>query len=171
MNRKFITAALCAMLLLSACGAAEKSDEGAMFESVETVQESADSAKDSAEQENVSQDNEAASQEQDAQNEPAAEPDKAAEEMPEAGTISEQQALDAVRNYYGAEDASEEGAYWDVSTIETGEIVVLYRSYTGSINRYYVDVNTGDTYVTEQVPGIIDDEQKNGETFNVKDYM
>ena len=30
---------------------------------------------------------------------------------------------------------------------------------------------TGDTYVTELVPGIIDDEQRTGETFNVRDYL
>lgn len=92
-----------------------------------------------------------------------------------AGTISTDTALSAVRNYYmtttGSQDDSDKGAYWDVSTNEAGEIVVLYRSYTGSINRFYVNAESGDAYVTEQVPGIIDDEQKTGESFNVRSYI
>lgn len=89
---------------------------------------------------------------------------------------TEEQAFEAARNYYisitpGYEDNNETGDYWDVSTNEKGEIVVLYHSYTGAINRYYVNATTGDTYVTEQVPGIIDDEQETGETFNIKDYL
>ena len=91
-------------------------------------------------------------------------------------TLSEKQAYEAARNYYrisnpGYEDGNGSGEYWDVSTNEAGEIVVLYRSYTGSINRYYVNADSGETYVTEQVPGIIDDEQLTGETFNIRDYM
>lgn len=89
---------------------------------------------------------------------------------------TEEQAFEAARNYYisitpGYEDNNETGDYWDVSTNEKGEIVVLYHSYTGAINRYYVNATTGDTYVTEQVPGIIDDEQETGETFNINDYL
>ena len=73
----------------------------------------------------------------------------------------------------GADSISEDQAYaaWDVSTNEDGEIVVLYRSYTAAQTRYYIDSVTGDTYVTELVPGIIDDEQRTGETFNVRDYL
>ena len=37
--------------------------------------------------------------------------------------------------------------------------------------RYYVNPSTGETYVTELVPGIIDEEQKTDETFNVRDYL
>ena len=54
---------------------------------------------------------------------------------------------------------------------EKGEIVILYRSYTAAQIRYYIDPNTGDTYVTEFVPGITDEEERTEETFNVKDYM
>lgn len=92
------------------------------------------------------------------------------------GTITQDQALEAALNYYkintpGYETGAETGDYWDVSTNEAGEIVVLYHSYTGAINRYYVDAASGETYVTELVPGIIDDERKTGETFNIKDYL
>ena len=36
----------------------------------------------------------------------------------------------------------------------------MFRASTGAINRYYIDTFSGSTYVTEQVPGIIDDETK-----------
>ena len=90
--------------------------------------------------------------------------------------FSEDQALDAVINYYknnnpGYESGKEAGDYWDVSTNDSGEIVVLYHSYTGVINRYYVDPDSGETYVTELVPGIIDEEQKMDEAFNIRDYL
>ena len=96
-----------------------------------------------------------------------------------ADSISEDQAYAAVINYCKAtipdfsDEINTEGfsEYWDVSTNEDGEIVVLYRSYTAAQTRYYIDSVTGDTYVTELVPGIIDDEQRTGETFNVRDYL
>jgi hypothetical protein len=97
------------------------------------------------------------------------------EESEETTGYTEEQAFEAARNYMlataGIIDEDTPGQYWDVSTDENGVIVVLYHSYTGAINRYYVDATTGDTYVTEQVPGIIDDEQETGETFNIKDYL
>ena len=93
--------------------------------------------------------------------------------------ITEQQALEAVQKYYATIDpdimnelSSEDyPTYFDVSTNENGEIVVIFRAYTGAINRYYVDPATGETYVTEFVPGIIDEETRTEETFNVKDYQ
>ena len=92
------------------------------------------------------------------------------------GVISESQVLDAVINYYeknnpGYEPGKETGDYWEVFTNDAGEIVVLYHSYTGVINRYYVDPDSGETYVTELVPGIIDEEQKMDEAFNIRDYL
>ena len=59
----------------------------------------------------------------------------------------------------------------NASTNDKGEIVVLYRSYTGAQTRYYIDQNTGETYVTELVPGIIDEEQRMDESFNIKEYL
>ena len=93
-----------------------------------------------------------------------------------SGSFSEEQALTAVRKYYetlnpGYDNDEDLGDYWDVSRNDNGEIVVIYRSYTGSINRYYVDEATGNTYVTEQVPGIIDEEQMTSESFNIKYYL
>ena len=93
--------------------------------------------------------------------------------------ISEEQAYTAVINYCKATDpefpdeSSAEGhtEYWDVSTNEDGEIVVLYRSYTAAQIRYYIQPFTGEAYVTELVPGIIDNEQATGKTFNARDYL
>ena len=93
--------------------------------------------------------------------------------------ITEQQAVEAIRNYCISEnpelaemvESEDNMAYWDASTTDAGEICVLYRSYTGALIRYYVNPETGDTYVTEQVPGIIDEEQKTDETLNLRDLM
>ena len=68
-------------------------------------------------------------------------------------------------------DSEDTTVYWDVSTNDSNEIVVLFRSYTGSETRYYIDPVSGETYSTELVPGIIDEEQRTDESFNVKDYM
>ncbi|MBE5827501.1 MAG: hypothetical protein E7307_12800 [Butyrivibrio sp.] len=93
--------------------------------------------------------------------------------------ITEEQALDAVRKYCIASqpdledmvNSDEYSIYWEVSTNDAGEIVVLYRSYTAALIRYYIDPATGDAYVTEQVPGVTDDEQNSGETLNIREYM
>ena len=93
--------------------------------------------------------------------------------------ISQEQALEAIKNYCfitnpdleGMVDSDEYTINWDVTTNEAGEIVVLYRSYTAAEIRYYINPASGETYVTERVPGIIDDEQRTDESFNVKDYL
>ena len=95
-----------------------------------------------------------------------------------SGAISQEQALAAIKNYCFANNPELEkminsgdyGAYFDVSDSENGEIVVLYRSYTAAQIRYYIDPTTGGVYVTELVPGIMDEEQRTDESFNIKDY-
>ena len=97
----------------------------------------------------------------------------------EVDTITKDQAFEAVKNYCymnnpdlkGIEESGEYTVYWDISTNEDQKIVILFRSYTGSQTRYYIDPESGDTYVTELVPGIIDEEQKTDESFNVRDYL
>lgn len=94
-------------------------------------------------------------------------------------TIADEQALAAIKNYCYISNPSlvdivNEGQYavsWEVSSSDENEIVVLYISYTGAQVRYYIDRNTGDTYVTEFVPGILDEEEQTDERFNVKDYF
>ncbi|MDO5445962.1 MAG: hypothetical protein Q4F31_10130 [Eubacteriales bacterium] len=105
-------------------------------------------------------------------------------DLPEAagGTaekLSEEQALSAIRSYCYTMNPDLENivkneeypVYWNISSSDENEIVVLFRSYTGAQNRYYIDRNTGDTYVTEFVPGITDEEQWSEESFNVRDYI
>ena len=102
-----------------------------------------------------------------------------ADESISAGNITEDQAISAIQNYCYSnnpelENIVNEGeypAYWEVSTNDEGEIVVLFRSYTGAILRYYINPSTGDTYVTEFVEGITENEERMDESFNVKDYM
>ena len=156
MKRKNIVILMifCFSVMLFACGVPETEEKPSMTESME------------------------------AENEPQMEiVEKSTEQAENAteqtGIISEDQAYDAVINYNKkigsglGEQINSEGyeEYWNVSTNEDGKIVVLYRSYTAAQTRYYVDPVSGETYVTELVPGIVDEEQKTGETFNVRDYL
>lgn len=93
--------------------------------------------------------------------------------------LSDEQVLLAVKNYCytinpDLEDivnAGEYPVYWEISSGDEQEIVVLFRSYTGAQIRYYVNRTTGDTYITEYVPGITTEEERTDENFNVKDYL
>ena len=93
--------------------------------------------------------------------------------------ITKDEALGAVMNYNyknipGLKEMVESDdyqIYWDIASYDDDQIVVVFRSYTGSINRYYIDVKTGETYVTEFVPGIMDEETEINEKFNVRDYI
>ncbi len=93
--------------------------------------------------------------------------------------LSSEQALEAIKKYCFANNpdlesmigSDDHSIYWDVSMNEAGETVVLYRSYTGALIRYYIDPDSGDTYVTEQVPGISDEEQRTDESFNAREFL
>ena len=95
------------------------------------------------------------------------------------GKLTDDQALEAIRDYCisgnpDLEKMVNEGeypTYWEVVSSDDKEIVVLYRSYTAALTRYYIDRESGETYVTEQVPGIIDEEQRTDETLNVYDLI
>ena len=94
------------------------------------------------------------------------------------GKVGEEEALSAIRNYcYAAnpelEQMVKDGEYpidWEIASSDDEEIVVLYRSYTGAEVRYYIDRDSGETYVTEFVSGITPEEEKTDEEFNVRDY-
>lgn len=101
------------------------------------------------------------------------------EEATADDVITDDQALSAIRKYCIQQNPDlEEMAesddytlYWNVESSDAEQIVVAYRSYTAAIVRYYIDVQTGDTYVTEFVSGITDGEEKTGENFNIRDYI
>ncbi len=92
--------------------------------------------------------------------------------------ITKDQALSAIKNYCFIQnpdlekmvDSDDYTISWEVGS-SGDQIVVLYRSYTGALIRYYIDPSSGDTYVTEYVSGITDEEEKTDESFNVRDYM
>ena len=93
--------------------------------------------------------------------------------------ITEEQAMAAIKKYCYSidpelENTEKEGEYpmyWEASTKEDGSIVVLFRSYTAAQIRYYINPVTGDTYTTELVPGILDEEQRTDVHFNAWDYI
>ena len=93
--------------------------------------------------------------------------------------LTDEQAVAAVKKYCCISNpdlesiinAGENPVYWDLSSSDGNQIVVVFRSYTGSINRYYIDPVSGYTYVTEFVPGITEGEQRTDEQINVWDYL
>ena len=93
--------------------------------------------------------------------------------------LTDDQALEAIKNYVyetnpdvqDMENSDDYTLYFEVVSSDENEIVVLYRSYTAAQVRYYIDPVSGDTRVTEFVPGITEEEEETGETFNVRDYM
>lgn len=169
----------CSLVTLAGCGSADETPAGVQVESIpadENVQADetkADEIKaDGGEAEEVKADEAKA-------DEVKADAEATQPESAKGGAITEDQALEAVRQYcIEANPDLEEMAgsddytiYWDVTTNDSGEIVVLYRSYTGAEIRYYVDPESGEAYTTELVPGIIDEEQRTDETLNIRDYM
>ena len=96
----------------------------------------------------------------------------------EESALSDEQALSAIEQYCyssnpdleGIVSAGEYPVSWEISSSDANEIVVLFRSYTGALLRYYIDRTTGDTYVTEFVEGITPEEERTEESFNIWDY-
>ncbi|MDO4982107.1 MAG: hypothetical protein Q4E35_00945 [Eubacteriales bacterium] len=107
------------------------------------------------------------------------EPAETGESAVETEKISDEQALSAIRYYCLSSNPNLESivnsgeypVYWEISAGDERETVVLFRAYTGALVRYYIDRLTGDTYVTEFVPGITPEEQRTDESFNVRDYI
>lgn len=93
--------------------------------------------------------------------------------------LSDEQALSAIKNYCYARNPDLEGianqgeypVHWEISASDARGIVVLFRSYTGAQIRYYIDRITGDTSVTEFVPGITPEEQRTEESLNAWEYL
>lgn len=93
--------------------------------------------------------------------------------------LTAEQALSAVQKYCYTvnpelEAIVESGEYpvcWDISSADKDEIVVVFRSYTGALTRYYIDPKSGDTYVTEFMHGISVEEERTGESLNVREYL
>ncbi len=154
MKKKLVLLVLCSVVLtFTACGQEKDADSSAIIES-SSVTESEPS-------------------------EDASASSDGAQGEAQAEILTPDQALAAIKKHCikndpGLEeklDSDDFTIYWDVTTNDANEIVVLYRSYTGAEIRYYVDPATGDAYVTELVPGIIDEEQRTEESLNVKDYL
>ncbi|SCY23456.1 hypothetical protein [Butyrivibrio sp. INlla14] len=154
MRKSIVPVILCVVAILSACGGSKAEESASIFETVEAG---------NMEQEPVQQETAQQTKVQDSSSD----------------QISNEQAYNAVMNYcksidpdFSAEINTEGyNEYWDTTTDESGEILVIYRSYTGAQTRYHIDPVSGEAYVTELVPGIIDEEQATGETFNAREYL
>lgn len=93
--------------------------------------------------------------------------------------ITDDQALAAIQKYCYENNSELENivnsgeytVYWEIESSDASQIVVMYRSYTAAIIRYYIDPVSGETYVTEFVPGITEEEERTDESLNVRDYM
>ena len=93
--------------------------------------------------------------------------------------VSDDMALSAVKYYYysnnpemeAAEKDEEHPVRWEITSSDEKQILVVFTSYTGAELRYYVDRASGETYVTEFVPGVTAEEQRTEESFNVWDYI
>ncbi|MCR5107127.1 MAG: hypothetical protein K6B28_03105 [Lachnospiraceae bacterium] len=109
---------------------------------------------------------------------------KEAEDTPAKGQekgykLTDEMAVDAVMNYCyinnpDLKEIVEEGVYsvyWSVVSSDEKEIVVLYRSYTAALVRYYIDRISGETYETQFVEGITPEEERSDESFNIWDYV
>ncbi|WP_026488974.1 hypothetical protein [Butyrivibrio sp. XBB1001] len=163
MRKSIVPVVLCAVAILTACGGSKTEEPASIFETVETekAQQEADETKDPG---------------QVADETPAQQTENSGEGVEQ---ITNEQAFNAVMNYcksvnpdFSAEINTEGYTeYWDTTTDESGEILVIYRSYTGAQTRYHINPSTGEAYVTELVPGIIDEEQPTGETFNARDFL
>lgn len=105
--------------------------------------------------------------------------EEVSEEQNVESNLMDDQAIEAIRNYCITEnpdlksiiEEEEYPVYWIIDSSDENEIVVLYRSYTGVLKRFYIERSTGYTYSTEFVPGITDEEEKTDEYFNVKDNI
>ena len=93
--------------------------------------------------------------------------------------ISDEEALAAIEKYCIANNPALEGIVnageypvsWEIVSSDENEIVVLFRSYTGSETRYYIDRISGYSYVTEFVSGITPEEERAEESVMVWDYV
>lgn len=60
---------------------------------------------------------------------------------------------------------------WWIGEIKDNQTVVTLRFYTGAYAYYYIDVVSGETYVTEEASMVDVKEHPTGEKFNIRDYL
>lgn len=93
--------------------------------------------------------------------------------------VTDSLALSAIQYYCydrnpeleGIVSAGEYPVSWEIESSDAQQVVVLFRSYTGALVRYYIDRATGDTRVTDFMPGITPEEVPSEEQLNVWDYF
>jgi hypothetical protein len=181
MKKKNLLVVLCLMIFcLTACGQEDKKESGLQNESNSVIEtEQTSEITEETEQTEQTEQTESVSVTETEQTTQTSEDISAEQSENKTEALTEEQALKAIKNYCSINnpelekemDSDEYTVYWDVETNENSEIVVLFRSYTGSQTRYYIEPISGETYVTELVPGIIDEEQRTDVSFNARDYL
>ena len=92
--------------------------------------------------------------------------------------FTDEQALSAVRTYCLSinpelNDIVNSGEYqvsWEISLSGEQQLVILFKSYTGTDVRYYIDRASGAVYETEMNP-ITSTEEYTGVSFNVRNWI
>ena len=181
MKKKILLVVLCLMIFcLTACGQEDKKESGLQNESNSVIEtEQTSEITEETEQTEQTEQTESVSVTETEQTTQTSEDISAEQSENKTEALTEEQALKAIKIYCSINnpelekemDSDEYTVYWDVETNENSEIVVLFRSYTGSQTRYYIEPISGETYVTELVPGIIDEEQRTDVSFNARDYL
>ena len=95
-----------------------------------------------------------------------------------SGPLTDELALEGFENYLhfkikNLDEILEEGkkpCTWGIASSDKNEIMIMFKSNTGSLLRYYINRNSGKTYVTSYSV-VINDYVRTKETFNVKDYL
>ncbi|MCR5453092.1 MAG: hypothetical protein K6F00_10725 [Lachnospiraceae bacterium] len=180
-KRLLITALFCIAFCLFACGSqtqngSDDQKETVTEESNENTEEQ--STADNTEEQSTTDNTEEQSTTDNTEEQSAAD-NKEEQTVSENETLTEEECLEAIKNYCFTKnpdlkdmvDSDEYNISWEVTTNENNEIVVLYRSYTGSETRYYIDPVSGETNITEMAPGITDEEQSVNEQLNIRDYI
>ena len=178
--KKKIVLLVCALVVsLAGCGVVSQgpspAELKAELEENETAEES-EEAEDAEAEEADADETEVSDDAEDVQDD---EEESVTVDAPAEDVLTEEQALEGVKNYWISADPEFEDKlasddytmYFETSTNDDGKIVVLYRSYTAAEIRYYVDPETGDTEVTEFVPGVMDEETPADYSINIYDYI
>lgn len=164
MRKKFLTTLLVAVVACTAFGCGDVPSEGKNetksytdVKTVETRQTTADSKNDSTEEDTTEE--------------------NTSEEASNGNVaLTDQVVLNAIidycyENHPGIATAEEGSYYWDIFETSDEEITIVFRSYTGAFMYYHVPVATGDVYVMEYIPVVMDAPQMGDEQFSIYDYI
>ena len=97
-------------------------------------------------------------------------------EKPADGKWTQDQALQAVRNYCEKQnpylkEKNDKEYGWTISDNGDGTYEVDFRSYTGSHTYFTVNAETGDVTSEDYIPTVSNERVKGSDEFNIEDYL